>query len=87
MRSARERDLSELLLSKLLGPAQIALTCTRDHLLAVTRTNRMLNAFLDLVTASTVACLPHRLHRHEEGIPLRLSLAADEVADKLAEAA
>ncbi len=47
----------------------------------------MLNAFLDLLTGTTVACLPHRLHRHEERIPFRLSLAAHEAIDKLAEAA
>jgi len=53
----------------------------------VIRKTSTLNAFLNLVTAITVACLPHRLHRHEEQIPLRLTLAADEAADKLAEAA
>ncbi len=53
----------------------------------MTRTTSTLNAFLNLVTAFMVACLPHRLHRHEERIPFRLTLAADEAADKLAEAA
>jgi len=53
----------------------------------VTRTTSTLNAFLHLVTASTAACLPHRLRRHEERIPLRLNLAAHEAVDQLAEAA
>jgi hypothetical protein len=53
----------------------------------VIRTTSPLKAFLHLVAASVVACLPHRLRRHEERISLRLNLAAHEAVDKLAEAA
>ncbi len=53
---------------------------------SVIRTTSTLNAFLDHVAAYAAACLPHRPRRHEERIPLRLSLTAEE-ADKLAEAA
>ena len=53
----------------------------------MTRTTSTLKDFLHLVATPMVACLPHRLHRHEERIPLRPDLAAHEAADKLAEAA
>jgi len=53
----------------------------------VTRTTSTMTSFLNLVTALTVACLRHGPHRQEEQIPLRLNLVADEVVDKLAEAA